>query len=94
MNPRATITTALAPILADRILNQGISEAARKIWGSAVTRHQDKTLEEASPMEAGEINRMLHLAVPGAETLLPTDWGPLLHGLFNGLMLKCYASQG
>jgi len=78
VNPRAAITTALAPILADRILNQDISPATQEIWKSAVTRHEDKKLEDASPIEAGEINRMLHLAVPGSEILLPTDWGAVV----------------
>lgn len=54
------------------------SEAAREIWKSAGTRYEDKTLEEASPTEAGEISRMPHLAVPGSETLLPTDWGAVV----------------
>lgn len=83
VNPRAAITTALAPILADRILNQDISEEIRATWKSAVTRHEDKTLEDASPTEAGEINRMLHLAVPGSETLLPTDWGAVVSWPFE-----------
>lgn len=78
MNPRAAITTALAPILADRILNQDISEYTQDVWKKAVTRHEDKKLEKASHTEAGEINRMLHLAVPGSETLLATDWGAVV----------------
>ena len=69
---------ALAPILSDRILNQNVEEATKKIWEQAVTKYDDKHLEEASPVEAGEINRMLHLAVPGSEVLLPTDWGAIV----------------
>ncbi len=30
---------------------------------------------DASPREAGQINRMLHVAIPGSETIRPTDWG-------------------
>lgn len=78
VNPRAAITTALAPILADRVLNQDISQETQEVWGKAVTRHEDKALEDASSVEAGKINRMLHLAVPGSETLLPTDWGAVV----------------
>lgn len=78
VNPRAAISMALAPILSDRILNQDVPEAEQEIWKKAVTRHDDKQLEAASPMEAGEINRMLHLAVPGSEILLPTDWGAVI----------------
>jgi hypothetical protein len=78
VNPRAAITTALAPILIDRIFNQDIPEQAQAVWKNAVTRHEDNALEDASPTEAGKINRMLHLAVPGSETLLPTDWGAVV----------------
>lgn len=77
-SPRSAISTALAPILSDRILNQDVTEDAKKIWGKAVTRHTDPKLEKASAAEAGEINRMLHLAVPGSEVLLPTDWGAVV----------------
>lgn len=78
INPRAAISMALAPILSDRVLNQDVAPETKEIWTKAVTRHTDKSLESASPAEAGEINRMLHLAVPGSETLLPTDWGAVI----------------
>lgn len=77
-NPRSAISTALAPILSDRILNQDVSDDVKEVWTKAVSRHTDKTLELSSASEAGEINRMLHLAVPGAEILLPTDWGAVV----------------
>lgn len=83
VNPRASISMALAPILSDRILNQDIAEPIKDIWKQAVTRHDDKKLESASPEEAGEINRMLHLAVPGSEILLPTDWGAVVKWPFQ-----------
>lgn len=83
VNPRIAITNALAPILTDRILNQAITPETQDTWKCAVTRHQDKTLQTASPLEAGEINRMLHLAIPGAETLLPTDWGAVVSWPFE-----------
>lgn len=83
VNPRAAITTALAPILADRILNQDISPETQEVWKKAVTRHEDSSLEDASPIEAGKINRMLHLAVPGSEILLPTDWGAVVAWPFD-----------
>ncbi len=74
-DPRAAITSALAPILADRIVNQDVSPETAALWASAVTRHTDKTLGPASPEEAGQINRMLHVATPGSETIRATDWG-------------------
>lgn len=78
IDPRAAIYTALAPILSDRILNQDVAVEGEDIWRKAVTRHNDRALAAASSLEAGEINRMLHLAVPGSEVLLPTDWGAII----------------
>lgn len=71
-SPRAAITSALAPILADRIVNQQESEAASEAWGSAITGSGDTKLD---PTSSGKVNRMLHVAVLPAETIKPTDWG-------------------
>lgn len=75
---RSAISTALAPILSDRILNQDVTEQTKELWARAVTHHSEPRLEKASALEAGEVNRMLHLAVPGSEVLLPTDWGAVV----------------
>lgn len=82
-NPRVAISMALAPILSDRILNQDVAADTQDTWKKAVTRHMDKKLEAASSSEAGEINRMLHLAVPGSETLRATDWGAIISWPFD-----------
>ena len=74
-DPRAAITSALAPILADRIVNQDVSPETSALWARAVTRHEDRRLADASPREAGQINRMLHVAIPGSETIRSMDWG-------------------
>lgn len=83
VNQRTAIYSALAPILMDRILNQDVPEATQDLWGKAVTRHNDRNLEAASPKEAGELNRILHLAVPGPETIRPTDWGAVVAWPFD-----------
>jgi len=75
INHRSAITTALAPILADRVINQKVAPDTANLWEQAVTRYDDSTLQHASTEEAGRINRMLHVAIPGSETILPTDWG-------------------
>ena len=72
---RAAISGALAPILVDRIMNQHVPQATKDVWKGAVTRHTDPQLEDASPAEAGQINRMLHLALPAFESIRATDWG-------------------
>ena len=74
-NPRAAITSALAPILADRIVNQRGSEAASEAWGHAITGKGDTPLGSDI---TGRVNRMLHLAVHPAETIKPFDWGAVV----------------
>ena len=71
---RAAITTALAPILADRIVNQTVSPADAEVWEHAVTWKGKDALDSKT---AGMVNRMLHVAVP-PETVRPTDWGAVV----------------
>jgi len=74
-DPRAAITSALAPILADRIVNQQASEAASEAWCRALTWNGRGRLD---PTASGKVNRMLHVAVPPSETIRPTDWGAVV----------------
>lgn len=74
---RAAIAAALAPILADRIVNQDASEAALTAWREAVTRG-DARLDQLDPARAGKVNRMLHVAVPPTETIRSTAWGAVV----------------
>ncbi len=78
INLRTAITTALAPILADRVINQQVTPETMELWTRAVTRYKDTALKDASREEAGYVNRMLHVAIPGAETIRPTDWGAVV----------------
>lgn len=78
INHRTAITTALAPILADRVINQEVAPETVELWKRAVTRYNDDSLQDASREEAGCINRMLHVAIPGSETILPTAWGAVV----------------
>ena len=74
-DPRAAISSALAPILADRIVNQDVSDAGRAAWGQAVTWRGTERLDVT---RAGKLNRMLHVAVPPSETIRATDWGTVV----------------
>ena len=74
-DPRAAITSALAPILADRIVHQRASEAASEVWSKALTW---RGREGLAPATAGKVNRMLHVAVPPSETIRPSDWGAVV----------------
>ena len=74
-DPRAAITSALAPILTDRIVNQQASEAISEAWSSALTWKGRRRLD---PTASGKVNRMLHVAVPPSETIRPTDWGAVV----------------
>lgn len=86
INRRTAITTALAPILADQVISQKVAPETAELWERAVTRYNDNSLQDASKKEAGCINRMLHVAIPGSETILPTDWGAVVdveEGIWN-----------
>lgn len=75
-DPRGAINSALAPILLDRILNQRASAEINDLWSKAITRYND--LPEMDVQQAGRMNRMLHLAMPQAELIRPTDWGAIV----------------
>lgn len=77
-DPRSAIAAALAPILADRIVNQTPGPEQAALWATAVKKHADNALGEAADAEAGQINRMLHVAVPGPEVVRGTDWGAVV----------------
>lgn len=75
-NIRGAVNAALAPILADRIANQGPDPDADKIWKAAVTK-----IGDAAPLpekKAASVNTVLHLALPPGEPVKPTDWGALI----------------
>ena len=74
-DPRAAIASALAPILADRIVNQEVSVQALELWREAITWEGREPLD---PCRAGMVNRMLHLAIPPSETIRPADWGAVV----------------
>lgn len=73
-DPRTAVSSALAPILYDRILNQRVSEENDAKWKSAVSKASGD-LDRPSDVEAGSVNRMLHLSLPPAEATRSTDWG-------------------
>jgi hypothetical protein len=75
---RGAITAALAPLLLDRIYNQSTSAAAKKLWDRAVSLDQQDSLDHLGPLEAGGLNRMLHVALPGPEHLRGFDWGAVV----------------
>ena len=73
-DPRAAVTSALAPILADRIVHQQAPGAASEAWQKALTWDGSGNLE---PAASGKVNRMLHMAVP-SETIHPADRGAVV----------------
>lgn len=77
LDHRAAIMNALAPILTDRVLNQEVEAEVVALWTRAVTRASDPALPNATALEGGKLNRMLHLAVP-PERIRPTDWGAVV----------------
>jgi len=76
---RAALNAALTPILGDRIQNQTVSAATKAIWDSALTKDQDPNLHNGlTNIDAGRVNRMLHLALPESETIRAKDWGAVV----------------
>lgn len=75
-DPRAAVSGALAPILADRIANCAVSPAVSQLWSRAVTQAANPA--PLSEQQAGRMNAMIHLVRQGAETIAPTDWGAVV----------------
>ncbi len=71
-NPRSAVSAALAPLLADRILNQSDDAGASELWTKAVTFPAGGHLTKE---QKASMNRMLHFAVPPSETVANADWG-------------------
>lgn len=80
-NQRAAISSALAPILADRIMNQEATAEIKEIWKMAVTKYRNN--EQLQSKAAGQINKMLHLAMPPSESIKPADWGAVVKWPFE-----------
>ena len=74
-DPRAAINSGLAPILFDLVANQKTLDDETETWKRAVAAKVEGKLEDTS---AARINRMLHVALPRAETIFPTDWGAVV----------------
>ena len=74
-DPRAAFSAALAPILADRIVNQKTTSEESDVWPGAITQSGRGLL---APDRSGKVNRMLHLAMSPSETIEPTDWGAVV----------------
>jgi len=73
---RGAINAALAPILADRIMNAPTRPENQEVWTVAITRQSH--LPDIDNEQTGRINRLLHLSVPPAEQINATDWGAVL----------------
>jgi hypothetical protein len=75
-DPRGAVSSALAPLLADRIVNQGDPHGATALWKEAVTFPADGG--SLSEVQKAAMHRMVHFAVPPAEPLVRTDWGAVI----------------
>lgn len=75
-DPRGAINGVLAPVLADRILNAVAPQGTQDLWSAAISQHEN--LPALSETQTGNMNRMLHVAMPPAEQIRPADWGAVL----------------
>lgn len=72
-DPRGAVSSALAPLLADRIVNQGDPGDSAATWNTAVTFPEQGG--ELSDAQKATMHRILHVAMPPAEPFARTDWG-------------------
>lgn len=77
-DPRGAFTSAVAPILADRIVNQTSAPEVRTLWTNAIEPGRNGNPRRWQPEEIGRLHRMLHAAVPPAEKVGPIDWGAVV----------------
>lgn len=75
-DPRGAISAALAPLLADRIVNQGDPHGSSALWKQAVTFQEGGTA--LTSLQKADMHRMVHFAVPSAEPVSRTDWGAVI----------------
>lgn len=75
-DPRAAVTAALAPMLADRIVNQGDPHGSAELWRRAVTFPQGGG--ELTAMQKASMHRVVHFAIPPAESVARADWGAVI----------------
>lgn len=77
-DPRAAIYAALAPLHADRVINQTVLADSAATWKQAVTLAKNQQVKIRDATEAGLLNRMLHIASTQAEEILATSWGAVV----------------
>jgi hypothetical protein len=75
-DPRAAVNAALAPILADRIVNTKSTASNTGVWQSAVTKIDNPPAFE--PQQVAKMNAMLHIVTPAFEAIRSTDWGAVI----------------
>lgn len=75
-DPRSAVASALAPLLADRIVNQGDPHGSAALWQQAVTFPQSGGA--LTEIQKASMHSMVHFAFPPAEPLAATDWGAVI----------------
>jgi hypothetical protein len=75
-DPRGAVASALAPLLADRIVNQGDRHGTAELWKRAVTFQAGSGALDEN--QKATMHRMVHFAVPPAEPVTRTDWGAII----------------
>jgi hypothetical protein len=73
---KGAVCAALSPLLTDRILNQPGDPDSVELWERAVTFPQPGV--PLTNVQAAEMNRMMHLAVPPGEQVNQSDWGAII----------------
>lgn len=73
-DPRAAVSSALVPLLADRVLHRETADKPSGSWEAATVGNYRSNLQ---PESNAKINRMVHLA-PRTDALGADDWGAVV----------------
>jgi len=76
VDKRASVSSALAPVLSDRIIHLSSSDDVRKVWDAAVTKTGEKN--KVTPEISRHLNSLIHFAYPSDEKISPDEWGSIV----------------
>lgn len=77
-DPRAAVSSALSPILADKIVNHSSTNEEKESWRKAVTKTTKAEMPKLEPEQAARMNTVVHLSLPAAGSIAPHEWGAVL----------------
>ncbi len=74
-HPGAAINSALAPIMADRLIAKTSYQPQDEVWKNAVPSLLSDDKRKIETKTAAQVNSMMHIAVHDGEEINAVDWG-------------------